>query len=395
MLKIWLHWADSDDDAGWQAGRQVEEGPLQPPATGSTRMMFMAQIFMQSTQTLSAPLWTSFTICPDWNPLWPHTPNLPQVTMTSLDFSSDSGLDPVLFTHTNPMLSSIMTANLNNMSTAAPNVSITSSEHQTSSGKFYECKHCLTLSVQQYRTWPMGHHPSRLCQQPTSVTRLEILLMTLHRIYSLTKPSTEILLNCGLKQVGFFARKVFWMPEGNEMTWNTVPGMTEFVARSQSPLISSVFSGGSSQPKSTISNAISHQQNKEWLGDPDLKDPEDINMIQGFGSLTSSALLEKVRELQDLAYQLGVEEAQEMTRGRFLNVLAATSSSTTRCRKTPINQSSPTALRIIKKECDSSHENKSFTPSRVFDSQEQQQQPMPNGSSSLAAPTDMDIADRS
>ncbi|GFS29374.1 protein lin-52 homolog [Nephila pilipes] len=56
----------------------------------------------------------------------------------------------------------------------------------------------------------------------------------------------------------------------------------------------------------------------EWLKD---LDHEDISVLQGFGSLTAAALLEKVRDLQNLAYQLGLEEAKEMTRGRFLGIL--------------------------------------------------------------------------
>nr|XP_054927640.1 uncharacterized protein LOC126532998 isoform X2 [Dermacentor andersoni]XP_054927641.1 uncharacterized protein LOC126532998 isoform X2 [Dermacentor andersoni]XP_054927642.1 uncharacterized protein LOC126532998 isoform X2 [Dermacentor andersoni]XP_054927644.1 uncharacterized protein LOC126532998 isoform X2 [Dermacentor andersoni]XP_054927645.1 uncharacterized protein LOC126532998 isoform X2 [Dermacentor andersoni] len=39
------------------------------------------------------------------------------------------------------------------------------------------------------------------------------------------------------------------------------------------------------------------------------------------GSLTAAALLEKVKDLQNLAYKLGIEESREMTRGRFLDIL--------------------------------------------------------------------------
>ncbi|XP_035210403.1 protein lin-52 homolog isoform X2 [Stegodyphus dumicola] len=46
-------------------------------------------------------------------------------------------------------------------------------------------------------------------------------------------------------------------------------------------------------------------QQPEWLRD---LDHEDISVLQGFGSLTAAALLEKVRDLQNLAYQLGLEE---------------------------------------------------------------------------------------
>ncbi|XP_042908378.1 protein lin-52 homolog isoform X2 [Parasteatoda tepidariorum] len=56
----------------------------------------------------------------------------------------------------------------------------------------------------------------------------------------------------------------------------------------------------------------------EWLKE---FDHEDISVLHGFGSLTAAALLEKVRDLQNLAYQLGLEEAKEMTRGRFLGIL--------------------------------------------------------------------------
>ncbi|XP_054153723.1 protein lin-52 homolog [Oppia nitens] len=79
-----------------------------------------------------------------------------------------------------------------------------------------------------------------------------------------------------------------------------IPGVTEFLANSSPPLFDQ------------------KSQTSEWLTD---LDPDDINMLHGFGSLTASALLEKVKELQNLSYQLGLEEAREMTRGKFLNVL--------------------------------------------------------------------------
>ncbi|CAH3159760.1 unnamed protein product [Porites lobata] len=46
-----------------------------------------------------------------------------------------------------------------------------------------------------------------------------------------------------------------------------------------------------------------------------------MDMLQEFGSLTTSQLMEKVRGLQNLAFQLGLDEAREMTRGKFLNIL--------------------------------------------------------------------------
>lgn len=44
--------------------------------------------------------------------------------------------------------------------------------------------------------------------------------------------------------------------------------------------------------------------------------------MQGLSSLTPNALLEEVRKLEDRAYQLGLEESREMTRGKFLDVLS-------------------------------------------------------------------------
>jgi len=46
-----------------------------------------------------------------------------------------------------------------------------------------------------------------------------------------------------------------------------------------------------------------------------------MNLLQEFGSLTASNLIEEIRKLQNLAYQLGLEEAKEMTRGRYLSIL--------------------------------------------------------------------------
>lgn len=56
-----------------------------------------------------------------------------------------------------------------------------------------------------------------------------------------------------------------------------------------------------------------------WQAEVEKDDP---NMLQEFGSLTTSQLVEKVRGLQELAFQLGLEEAHEMVRGKFLNILS-------------------------------------------------------------------------
>ena len=38
------------------------------------------------------------------------------------------------------------------------------------------------------------------------------------------------------------------------------------------------------------------------------------------GNLTVTGLITEVKKLHDIAYQLGVEEAKEMTRGKYLNI---------------------------------------------------------------------------
>lgn len=38
------------------------------------------------------------------------------------------------------------------------------------------------------------------------------------------------------------------------------------------------------------------------------------------GSLPTFVLIQEVKKLHDLAYQLGLDEANEMTRGKYLNI---------------------------------------------------------------------------
>ena len=37
---------------------------------------------------------------------------------------------------------------------------------------------------------------------------------------------------------------------------------------------------------------------------------DDVNMVQELGNLTPAQLLDKIRKLQNLAYQLGLEEGK-------------------------------------------------------------------------------------
>ncbi|XP_064603110.1 protein lin-52 homolog [Liolophura sinensis] len=77
-----------------------------------------------------------------------------------------------------------------------------------------------------------------------------------------------------------------------------IPGVSEFAA------LKSPNQGENPTPK--------------WMTE---LEKEDIDLLQEFGSLTTSQLVEKMKGLQNLAYQLGLEEAREMTRGKFLNIL--------------------------------------------------------------------------
>ncbi|KAI1285602.1 Protein lin-52 -like protein [Halotydeus destructor] len=57
---------------------------------------------------------------------------------------------------------------------------------------------------------------------------------------------------------------------------------------------------------------------REWLTDFDV---EEINLLCTWGNLGENALLNKVKEYYNLAFELGVEESKEMSRGAMLQVL--------------------------------------------------------------------------
>ncbi|KAK7153161.1 hypothetical protein R3I93_011154 [Phoxinus phoxinus] len=72
-----------------------------------------------------------------------------------------------------------------------------------------------------------------------------------------------------------------------------LPGVSEFAASFKNPITNS-------PPK--------------WMAE---LESEDIEMLKELGSLTTANLMEKVKGLQNLAYQLGLEESplNELTRG--------------------------------------------------------------------------------
>ncbi|XP_071413966.1 protein lin-52 homolog isoform X3 [Pithys albifrons albifrons] len=69
--------------------------------------------------------------------------------------------------------------------------------------------------------------------------------------------------------------------------------------------------------KDLVFNPITSSPPK-WMAE---LENDDIDMLKELGSLTTANLMEKVRGLQNLAYQLGLDESREMTRGKFLNIL--------------------------------------------------------------------------
>ncbi|XP_009317752.1 PREDICTED: protein lin-52 homolog [Pygoscelis adeliae] len=103
------------------------------------------------------------------------------------------------------------------------------------------------------------------------------------------------------KQIGARLTELTYRPRvyllGQARLATRMPGVAEFAASFKSPITSS-------PPK--------------WMAE---LENDDIDMLKELGSLTTANLMEKVRGLQNLAYQLGLDESREMTRGKFLNIL--------------------------------------------------------------------------
>ncbi|XP_022199465.1 protein lin-52 homolog isoform X2 [Nilaparvata lugens] len=51
-------------------------------------------------------------------------------------------------------------------------------------------------------------------------------------------------------------------------------------------------------------------------------DEEDYVLMTQLSTLSHGALIAEVKKLHDAAYKLGLEEAKEMTKGKYLNVLS-------------------------------------------------------------------------
>ena len=68
----------------------------------------------------------------------------------------------------------------------------------------------------------------------------------------------------------------------------------------------------------SLSHNSPSQQPGEWLQG---LGKEDMELLMQLATLPVPDVLNEVRKLQNLAYQLGQEETKEMTRGKYLNIL--------------------------------------------------------------------------
>lgn len=84
-----------------------------------------------------------------------------------------------------------------------------------------------------------------------------------------------------------------------ELWPETVPGVSGFARCLQGP--ASVGSGLSSRFRTELG-------------------AEDIRLVNELGQLSADSLVEHIKALQGNAYQLGVEEAKQLSRGKFLQV---------------------------------------------------------------------------
>ena len=48
---------------------------------------------------------------------------------------------------------------------------------------------------------------------------------------------------------------------------------------------------------------------------------DDFSIIHQLAKLPTQNLMDEIKRLQNIAYQLGLDEIKEMTRGKYLNIL--------------------------------------------------------------------------
>jgi len=88
-----------------------------------------------------------------------------------------------------------------------------------------------------------------------------------------------------------------------------IPGVTEFTSKS--------FYAEQGDKKSAIEESLLSCFNNQEINQADKE------TIRELGTLTVTQIMDKFQTLRNQSYQLGLQEAKEMTRGKFLNVLGS------------------------------------------------------------------------
>ncbi|XP_037083748.1 protein lin-52 homolog [Pollicipes pollicipes] len=65
---------------------------------------------------------------------------------------------------------------------------------------------------------------------------------------------------------------------------------------------------------------VSTVTSPETVTDQDFT-PQDMKLFHEYAGLSPTQMIEVVKQLQNVAYLLGLEEAKEMRRGKYLNIL--------------------------------------------------------------------------
>lgn len=102
-----------------------------------------------------------------------------------------------------------------------------------------------------------------------------------------------------------------------------VPGITEFAALNS---ITDRDDGVPSWTRGLSQEDINAMHRKYLLTNrPEIDQTILVHLMQAIyfselGALSHAGLIAEIKKLYDQAYQLGVEEAREMTRGKYLNI---------------------------------------------------------------------------
>lgn len=97
---------------------------------------------------------------------------------------------------------------------------------------------------------------------------------------------------------------------------NEVPGVNEFVAQNSPQTEPSAWA-------TSLTPDDINQLHRKFMCEKEsmcITHCMEHNFISELGNLSMTGLIAEVKKLHDTAYQLGLEEAKEMTRGKYLNI---------------------------------------------------------------------------